>query len=702
MDATSTRDGPDALPLPLSKPPTQNNMGLGSKVGAGGIHTPPEAGSPTMECVDPVSGARSSKKKPRSRSFSGNSAPAYDLRSTPPVPHRPAKDLEVKTSRPSKTLPKKESRPAIPFAERLLSRGTSLLPPALPPFQSGGRRPSSVSSHESIGKAATVPSATVRPPLSPKHPGRKAHSSRSSSGSPQPPNSSSWAYQKLNPITFKSPSSYIEYSPYIGPAAVAPHSSASSSSTPLLNGLDFGFHAVTAEEPIILPSRRTSTCLIVPKDKPTMPISKSRDPQKKERRGSFLGGWKLNMKATSRPETDRDDVTSTPSDVSPIGVGSGGGWVYRRRGSFSSPHPPSTDKHKAYAQEYKDFRSSKGSGSSKGSSGDSSTGPGSSAATTFTARAEAERAIIMAPPAPIKRSGTRKSLKEKIKSVEARFQKHPAVAVAVPEIMVPIVKVITPDIVLPIAGMVEEKDLEKLEVAVRHMSLLEEQLKNGQPPSPPDSIDDEADSESEETEKAQPAQPGLRKAEEQQQVEAAKVPKPRTAIQPTKIPVANKGKQHTLKPLELKPKKDPGKSTPSLLPVSVTKSSTTIATKPSSHRLSLQQPAPPPGTNHKKTKSLSPLRNELGTTPTPPPDIKGKGKETEKDPDTFTVSSHHSANSMYPPPSEYLGKPRSTTTIAPMAGISRPPTPPKPIAKLFVICCQCKVCVYPVEREDNG
>ena len=183
---------------------------------------------------------------------------------------------------------------------------------------------------------------------------------------------------------------------------------------------------MTTEEPIVLPAR---TSILHTQTAPAATPATRSNSSKKTQRNSFMGGWKLNRK-TVRQEAEADDcaIDDTPVVEPPIGVGEGGGWIYRRRGSFSSPRPPSAEKaqHKAFAQEYRDFRKSQGSGSSKGSSGESSTEPASPGprVTTFAARAEAAKP----------HAAHRRSFREKI---EARFStratESPAKAAVVPQ-----------------------------------------------------------------------------------------------------------------------------------------------------------------------------------------------------------------------------------------------------------------------------
>ncbi|KAI5850945.1 hypothetical protein BZA05DRAFT_337962, partial [Tricharina praecox] len=473
--------------------------------------------------------------------------------------------------------------PQTPRQSRDTSNQSPVLPP-LPPFQQAFSGVT-ISARSSFSSQDSMlwKDAPERPPLSPKHPGRKTRP-RSLSRSPQPdPPSPEQPPQEQRQEQQQEQQQPAEPTP--------------SDHSPI--ELDFGFHAVTAEEPIVLPTRSSTQSSSPTSMRETSPVPVP-EPKKKERRGSFMGGWKLAMKNSSRGDRSSRDGGDTPIDDGPVGVGSGGGWIYRRRNSFSSPRPPSAEKaqHKSYAQEYKEFRKSKpteGSSSGQGSSPESNNstriGSGaSSPANTFAARAAA---------AGIKPS-----------ELPTRSTTEPLPSKA--------------------------ENLVGLDVAVRQMKLLEEQLNTGRPPSPPDSRDGEKE-----------------EKEEKEEITA-----PLTIVKTSGSTASSI-------------KDDGGDKTP------VQHSSVT-----SMRNL----PGPPPGSpSHRKQKSLSPLRNEVGpNSASPPPQQldKGKGKEH----DTSIASSKHSASSVYPPPSEYLGKTRPSSTV----GASRPPTPPKPVAKLFVICCRCK------------
>ncbi|KAF8249809.1 hypothetical protein K440DRAFT_187445 [Wilcoxina mikolae CBS 423.85] len=636
------------------------DIGLGSNVGHGGVLTPPgspmtiqgsmqhyigmDPGPPNLPSTARFGGAPG-KSMVRPNSSGGGSPNGFSSLPPPPIPPRPD-SLVFKSSNEqngikklSETKPKARSvpidnefllPPTAPFAGSpssseqppRSSNGSPVLPP-LPSFRSGDfgfvTAPSSISSRDSLR------SEVEKPPLSPKHPGRKAHS-RSSSRSPP-----------RSEITQPAPKT-------TPPSPLRPYTPPESSVDPAVD-FDFTFHAVTAEEPIVLPSTSSTQSSNASPSGSPLPVQP--EAKKKERRGSFLGGWKLAMKRASGTETGRD----TPINDPPVGVGSGGGWIYRRRGSFSSPRPPSAEKmqHKTYAQEYKEFRQSKGNNSSV-SLKSSTTDPAAPAtavpatASTFAARAAAAgiqpstqqqpeppqppqqelTRHASAPVSSVKPSrSTRKNFREKMKSVEARFiQKHPPPA--------------PPSI---IGKEIDEKELVGLDVAVRQMGLLEEQLKSGRPLSPPDSREGEKSKENE---------------KQQQQQNQHDIP-----VAPLTI-VKTNSSVNSFKEEEKSP----------------------IPTPTSSPGVGVGRNIAPPPSNHTKTKSLSPLRNQVDTSSPPSPKIdKGKAKEG----DGSIVSSKHSSSSIYPPPSEYLGKSRTSS-----GGVSRPPTPPKPVAKLFVICCRCK------------
>ncbi|TGZ77079.1 hypothetical protein EX30DRAFT_212682 [Ascodesmis nigricans] len=115
--------------------------------------------------------------------------------------------------------------------------------------------------------------------------------------------------------------------------------------------------------------------------------------------------------------------------------------------------------------------------------------------------------------------------------------------------------------------------------------------------------------------------------------------------------------------------------------------STTPTTSLSSNRRRMMhRPGPPPGhRSHRKDKSISPLRNEVDTTAS-------DHQKTSYFPSSSSSSSA-SAKTTSIRRSELRGLERHSIASFPTARGSSstgPPTPPKPIAKLFVICCRCK------------
>ena len=223
------------------------------------------------------------------------------------------------------------------------SNGSPSLPP-LPQFDSGSfgfPTPSESRSGSSFSQDSATKdcNSLAKPPLSPKHPARKFENLSTPQSPPRPGSSSG--------STLKATSQ----------ASIQSYTTARDQPTPVSSDESIVYHAVTTEEPIVLPTRSStqSSEESIPSSAPQPP-----KPKKREGRASFLGGWKLSMRP-GHSESSRD-TTNTPIPDTPIGVGAGGGWVYRRRGSFSSPRPPSADKaqHQSYAQEYKEFRNSKG------------------------------------------------------------------------------------------------------------------------------------------------------------------------------------------------------------------------------------------------------------------------------------------------------------------------------------------------------
>lgn len=637
------------------------------------------------------------------------------------------------SSSPSSPLP-------LPGPPSLPSNDSPVLPP-LPSFLCGDfgfvTAPSSIASQDSLRNLKNK--EVEKPPLSPKHPGRKARSrSRSRSASPSPQRSETAAMQPIPapppPPKEASPSPPLRPSfgtprgSPVRPASASASAAVELDSTQVFSNVDgssddhdnsdgVAFHAVTAEEPIVLHSGSSASPSaagsLADSPVPVPAAPPPSDPKKRERRGSFMGGWKLALKRSSGTDADKD--AAPPSDA-PVGVGSGGGWIYRRRGSFSSPRPPTAERaqqHKSYAQEYKEFRSAKAAANSSaappGTSSSASAPPTPSAAAaaaaavpgTFAARAAAAGmrppilqleqpqqqqqkkkkatattavAATAAPQVSVKTSGsTRRSLRDKMRSVEARFTQKPPPPAAAPAI---------------IGREVGEKELVGLDEAVRHMGLLEEQLKSGRPLSPPDSRDGDKGKENEKRQ-GQPGQSG----------------QPSQQNPPSQQPLQNHQKHGKVAPLTIVKKNpspvgsiaDEEKGFAAAAPLSSSSSSSSSSGSHSAAAAASAQPAMPPG-GRTGTKSHSPLRNQLDTSsqssqsppPLPPPQQqqlaktvtsaadKGKAKERE--------GSIYSLSSVYPPPSDYFGRPRpSSGSTSPVAAGA-----PKPVAKLFVICCRCK------------
>ncbi|KAL7273322.1 hypothetical protein RUND412_003837 [Rhizina undulata] len=359
-------------------------------------------------------------------------------------------------------------------------------------------------------------------------------------------------------------------------------------------------HALTAEEPIPLSS--TDTSAAPSPESPAAEFAPAKSTKASENKGSFLGGWKLVLESR-RPE---DSARIVAEKEAPVGVGEGGGWIHKRKGSFSSTRPPSAEKgkHKAFGMEYREFRELKAKEKAK--------------------RDETER----------KKGGekAKRDEMEKVKGGDEGLVEEPM-------------------------GQIEPEELVRLDVAVRQMALLEQNLKNGtQPISPPDSLNGDHEVEKE----------------------------PKDSLDWEREPEKEKGYLAD----ESRESTESQKS----LPSSSASSATNI--NPPAQK----QPAPPPGHKaHKKTKSLSPLRNEVNpSSPTPPLDPSHPSQKPAKmgiasapTVGSASSSSRYSANSQVTPPSEYLGRSPRTSTGTVLSG-ARPPTPPKPIAKLFVICCRCK------------
>ncbi|RPA97291.1 hypothetical protein L873DRAFT_1810123 [Choiromyces venosus 120613-1] len=490
--------------------------------------------------------------------------------------------------------------PLNPTQQRLVGggrtpNGSPILPP-LPSFQSGGFGFDNPNDPFS------------KPKPSPTYPGRSKYKPVSFSGPsvppepvPVPPRWSQQAPLRQTPQAEK-PREYQE----LEASEVTPE--------------PMSFHAITAEEPIVLPSSPETS----PQSSPEFngaefaePPPKPQGKRKSNEKSSFLGGWKLALinsrGASASPE---DENAASPDGDAPVGVGDGGGWIHRRKGSFSSTRPPSAEKskHKQFGQEYKEFRAQKKAESAASSK-----------------RASRENS---APASPIEGTGvsailggigtSKDGFGGKMRSAEARqVQKEDGSGIDANEIV-------------------------GLDVAVRQMNLLEQQLRSGKPLSPPDSRDGEAPS-------IELDKDYLASSEQSSSATSSSAPSPIGSLEGQNL-----------------------------------------------------VPGPPPGQkkNNSKGKSRSPLRHEIDSSSAPPSPSApepptaaegGKGKEVDSkhSRERSKSSSRHSANFQYPPPSEYLGQPKSAgngtaSGSGSSSSAARPPTPPKPIAKLFVICCRCK------------
>lgn len=485
--------------------------------------------------------------------------------------------------------------PLTPAQQRLVGgrtpNGSPILPP-LPSFQSGGFGFDSPNDQFS------------KPKPSPTYPGRSKYKPAPSSGPLEPSENA--------PAPPRRPQQAL---PHQSQQAEKPQVFQESEANEVIPE-PISFHAITAEEPIVLPSSSETSPQSSPEFKSAEfaePPQKPQGNRKSNERNSFLGGWKLALAnsrgASASPE---DEKAVSPDGDAPVGVGDGGGWIHRRKGSFSSTRPPSAEKskHKQFGQEYKEFRAQKKAESAASSK-----------------RTSRENSV---PTSPVEGTGVSAILggtgsskdgpKEKMRSSEARqIQRED--------------------------NGVDANEIVGLDVAVRQMNLLEQQLRSGKPLSPPDSRDGETPSV--ELDK------GYFASSEQSRTSQSSSPASSSVSSPTETP---KGQNIV--------------------------------------------PGPPP--THKKGdskgKSRSPLRHEIGSSsapssPTPPTSAeKGKGREVDSKhaQESPKSSSRHPANFQYPPPSEYLGQPKSSGAVTGSGSSAAPPAPSKPIAKLFVICCRCK------------
>jgi len=330
--------------------------------------------------------------------------------------------------------------PLTPAQQRLVGgrtpNGSPILPP-LPSFQSGGF--GFDNPNEPFSK----------PKPSPTYPGRSKYKPAPPAGPPEPSaNASAPSHRSQQVLTHQSQQ--------VEKPQVFQESEANNEVTPEPTS----FHAITAEEPIVLPSSPETSPQPSPDFKSAefaKPPPKPQGSGKPNERNSFLGGWKLALvNSRGGSASPEDEKAASPDGDAPVGVGDGGGWIHRRKGSFSSTRPPSAEKskHKQFGQEYKEFRAQKkaeGAASSKKASRENS-------APTSPVEGTGVSAIL---------GGTGSSkggLKEKMKASEARqIQREDS--------------------------GVDANEIVGLDTAVRQMNLLEQQLRSGKPLSPPDSRD---------------------------------------------------------------------------------------------------------------------------------------------------------------------------------------------------------------------
>lgn len=383
--------------------------------------------------------------------------------------------------------------------------------------------------------------------------------------------------------------------------------------------------------------------------------AKGRVRRKSDAVSSFLGGWKLTMmgggNSSSTARNEKALSSGSESDVSPVGVGDGGGWIHRRKGSFSSTRPPSREKSK-YAQEYKEFRAQKAA---------------ESATTTKTTTTSLKRAshatsregsvAPAAPASPVEGTGvsgilggmatTRERAAEKAKEGRrARRESSGYVSSSSDNSTLPPVPVVDP------SKIASASEVVSLDVAVRQMQLLESQLKKGRPLSPPDSRDGEK-SESDR---------GYQASSEYSQTT--------TAATDSRQGSADSSQQNS------------GSSSPS---GSINQKFQVLPAPSQASSSKQQQISDSTG----KGKSRSPLRNEIDSESVSS-DEKKKLEQRPK-----SMGKHSSGGSTIKQQQDYFTRPKSSGGAlgsgsgSPGSG-SRPTTPPKPIAKLFVICCRCK------------
>ncbi|RPB13725.1 hypothetical protein P167DRAFT_94335 [Morchella conica CCBAS932] len=547
----------------------------------------------------------------------------------------------------SKTLPSNLDLTDLAPPPRIQARtpgGTPILPP-LPSFQSGGfgfdlpSAAAAAATNNAINKNGNT-AHHQQPKAPPTSSGRQKYRPTSLPSPTAPPVPDR-----------KRPSMYFHPEPAPAPGG-----------EPAEQG-EYICHAITAEEPIPLPSSSTEHT-----PSPSPPTAseefgqqqhqapaKGRVRRKSDAVSSFLGGWKLTMmgggNSSSTARNEKALSSGSESDVSPVGVGDGGGWIHRRKGSFSSTRPPSREKskHGAYAQEYRELRAQKAAESATATT----TTPTSLKRASHVASREGS-----APASPVEGTGVsgilggmaaRERAAEKAKEGRrARRESAGYVSSSSDNSTLPPVPVVDPSKIASAAS-----EVVSLDVAVRQMQLLESQLKKGRPLSPPDSRDGEK-SESDR---------GYQASSEYSQTT--------TAATNSRQGSADSSQQNS------------GSSSPA---GSIDQKFQVLPAPPQASSSKQQQISDSTG----KGKSRSPLRNEIDSESV-------SSDEKKKLERPKSMGKHSSGGSTIGQHQDYFSRPKSSGAAlgsgsgsAGSGSGSRPTTPPKPIAKLFVICCRCK------------
>lgn len=571
-----------------------------------------------------------SSSSPPQASNPGTPAAQHPISSTPPPPP-PNNTANMHTR--SKTLPSNLDLTDLAPPPRITGRtpnGSPILPP-LPSFQSGGFDLPGINA---AANAKTNNDNATQSRASPTHLSRQKRSTIPSPTAPPVPDR-------------KRPSMYFH--PEHKPASPVPAPEEGSQGA--ASQVEYICHALTAEEPIPLPSSAEQTPSSSPptvqaefEQQQQQPV-KGRARRKSDAVSSFLGGWKLTMMGGGSSSSSRNDKvisSGSESDVSPVGVGDGGGWIHRRKGSFSSTRPPSRDrsKHSSYAQEYKEFRAQKAAEGTAALASASSSKRSSQSAS----REGSVAPVPQAPASPVE-GGTGVSgilgITRERNAVEGRRTKRESGGYASGSNLPP-VPTVDP------SKIASASEIVSLDVAVRQMQLLEKQLKKGRPLSPPDSRDGEK-SESDR---------GYHAGSEYSQTT--------TAASSSRQGSADSSQQNS--------------SSSSPTGSINQKFHVTPSPQPSSSKQQQQQTTDSTG----KGKSRSPLRNEIDSESV-------SADEKKKLERPKSMGRHSSSGPAARQQQDYFSRPKSSGAgLEPGSGGTRPPTPPKPIAKLFVICCRCK------------